>query len=83
MVDVCILLLSRINARHFVFVAFNDGLNFVTLGPTYDVVRINIVSSLIQNARVAQWIEQKFPKLLVGGSTPLPGTIFLTQMDGL
>ncbi len=27
-------------------------------------------------AWVAQWIEQKFPKLLVGGSIPLPGTIF-------
>jgi hypothetical protein len=26
-------------------------------------------------AWVAQWIEQKFPKLLVGGSIPLPGTI--------
>ncbi len=25
-------------------------------------------------AWVAQWIEQKFPKLLVGGSIPLPGT---------
>ena len=31
-----------------------------------------IVKSL--SARVAQWIEQKFPKLLVGGSIPLPGT---------
>ena len=27
--------------------------------------------------RVAQWIEQKFPKLLVGGSIPLPDTILL------
>lgn len=26
--------------------------------------------------RVAQWIEQKFPKLLVGGSIPLPDTSF-------
>ena len=25
-------------------------------------------------APVAQWIEQQFPKLLVGGSTPLRGT---------
>jgi hypothetical protein len=25
-------------------------------------------------APVAQWIEQKFPKLLVGGSIPLGGT---------
>ena len=28
----------------------------------------------MKSARVAQWIEQKFPKLLVGGSIPLPGT---------
>ena len=28
----------------------------------------------IKQAPVAQWIEQKFPKLLVGGSTPLGGT---------
>lgn len=27
-------------------------------------------------ALVAQWIEQKFPKLLVGGSIPLEGTDF-------
>ena len=32
-----------------------------------------------KRAWVAQWIEQKFPKLLVGGSIPLPGTIFYTQ----
>ena len=29
-----------------------------------------------KHARVAQWIEQQFPKLLVVGSTPIPGTIF-------
>ena len=29
------------------------------------------------DARVAQGIEQQFPKLLVGGSIPLPGTILL------
>ena len=38
---------------------------------------IPIILTLIQkDARVAQWIEQKFPKLLVGGSIPLSGTIF-------
>ena len=30
-------------------------------------------------ARVAQWIEQKFPKLLVGGSVPLPGTSYFSS----
>ena len=30
-------------------------------------------------ARVAQWIEQKFPKLLVGGSIPLPGTSYFSS----
>ena len=38
---------------------------------------IPIILTLIQkDARVAQWIEQKFPKLLVGGSIPLSGTSF-------
>lgn len=31
---------------------------------------------LFSIARVAQGIEQQFPKLLVGGSIPLSGTIF-------
>lgn len=32
--------------------------------------------SIVQKfAPVAQWIEQKFPKLLAGGSIPLGGTI--------
>ncbi len=30
-----------------------------------------------ENARVAQRIEQRFPKPLVGGSIPLPGTNFI------
>ena len=30
--------------------------------------------NFLLNALVAQWIEQKFPKLLVGGSIPLEGT---------
>lgn len=30
-------------------------------------------------APVAQWIEQKFPKLLVGGSIPLGGTILIEK----
>ena len=30
---------------------------------------------LIYCARVAQWIEQRFPKPLVAGSTPVSGTI--------
>ncbi len=33
---------------------------------------------LFSIARVAQGIEQQFPKLLVGGSIPLSGTIFIS-----
>ena len=29
---------------------------------------------MIYCARVAQWIEQRFPKPLVAGSIPVPGT---------
>ena len=35
-----------------------------------------ILTQIQKDARVAQWIEQKFPKLLVGGSIPLSGTSF-------
>ena len=38
-----------------------------------------IMKAVAVYARVAQWIEQKFPKLLVGGSIPLPGTIFTLE----
>lgn len=31
-------------------------------------------NKIILTTPVAQWIEQKFPKLLVGGSIPLGGT---------
>ena len=31
---------------------------------------------LLTDARVAQWIEQRFPKPLVAGSIPVPGTTF-------
>jgi hypothetical protein len=34
-------------------------------------------------APVAQWIEQKFPKLLVGGSIPLGGTENIEIKKGL
>ena len=46
--------------------------------PPVDLFAKSLLSWYINRcARVAQWIEQKFPKLLVGGSIPLPGTIFL------
>ncbi len=32
-----------------------------------------------QQAWVAQWIERGFPKPCVGGSIPLPGTIFTSE----
>ena len=32
-----------------------------------------------QQAWVAQWIERGFPKPCVGGSIPLPGTIFMPE----
>ena len=48
---------------------FSDAIDIFRL-------RMYIMKAVAVYARVAQWIEQKFPKLLVGGSIPLPGTIF-------
>ncbi len=46
---------------------FSDAIDIFRL-------RMYIMKAVAVYARVAQWIEQKFPKLLVGGSIPLPGT---------
>ena len=48
------------------------------LFPVLDFCQVWIIFCLFP-ARVAQWIEQKFPKLLVGGSIPLPGTSYFSS----
>ena len=61
--------LSEIEKKQF------SGLNFYRIMVSYlSFLSRKTSVPLLTDARVAQWIEQRFPKPLVAGSTPVSGT---------